>query len=181
MKYKGLLIILFALAAMTLAHADQVYKWVDAQGNVHYSDKPHPGAAKVKIASPQSYSAPVDGGPTNDRGALRPPRSNKGQADKQYEISIVAPKPESTIWDTRSVTVSVQVTPGLALGDSITFELDGKQRGPVTSTSVTFDDLDRGQHSVSATLNTADGGSIKATPITFYLRQATVFHGKPPQ
>jgi hypothetical protein len=63
----------------------------------------------------------------------------------------------------------------------LTFELDGKQRGPLASTSVTFDDLDRGQHSVSATLNTADGQTIEAAPVTFYLRQATVFRGKPPQ
>ncbi|MGH8399705.1 MAG: DUF4124 domain-containing protein, partial [Gammaproteobacteria bacterium] len=57
MKPTGLIILLL-LAMTTFAQADQVYKWVDAQGNVHYSDKPHPGAQKVKIAPPQSYSAP---------------------------------------------------------------------------------------------------------------------------
>jgi hypothetical protein len=179
MKHTGLIIILLALAATGLVQADQVYKWVDAQGNVHYSDKPHPGAAKVKIAPPQSYAAPVPN--EGVEGGDRRPTKADTKAHHQYEVSVTSPKPDSTIWDTRSVTVSVKVSPGLAPGDMLTFELDGKQRGPLASTSVTFDDLDRGQHSVSATLNTADGQTIEAAPVTFYLRQATVFRGKPPQ
>lgn len=175
MKYIAMLLLLPVLAATALVQADQVYKWVDAQGNVHYSDKPHPGSEKVKIASPQSYSAPAVSGTSNESGAQRIP-----PAHQTYSLTIASPKPDSTIWNTRSVTVSVSVSPGLSAGDSITFELDGRRIGPVNRPSATFDDLDRGQHSVSATLTTADGQTITAGPVTFYLRQTTVFHGKPP-
>lgn len=175
MKHTGILLLLVALAATALVHADQVYKWVDAQGNVHYSDKPHPGSEKVKIAPPQSYSTP---GTSSETGAPRPPPA--GKAVQQYSMTIASPEPESTIWNTRSVTVAVKISPGLSDGDNVTFELDGRRIGPVARTSATFDDLNRGQHSVSATLNTADGQTITAGPVTFYLRQASVFHGKPP-
>lgn len=178
MKHAGL-IFLFILSLITVAHADQVYKWVDAQGNVHYSDKPHPGAEKVKIAPPQSYSAPADSGSTSAAGGDR--RRAGPAVPTKYTLSIVSPKPEQTIWNTRSVSVSVGVSPGLSPGDTVTFELDGRHLGPLAGTSATFDDLDRGQHSVSAILTTAKGQVIKAGPVTFFLRQATVFHGKPPR
>lgn len=173
-----ILIILLAFVVTIPLQADQVYKWVDAQGNVHYSDKPHAGAEKVRIAPPQSYSAadqPYVPAPAHE-GDGRGPVA----AHKNYTITIVSPQPESTIWNTRSVAVAVNVAPGLSSGDTVTFELDGKQRGPVAATSATFDDLNRGQHSVSAVLNTADGQVVKASSVTFYIREATVFHGKPP-
>lgn len=175
-------ILLAGLTALNAAHADQVYKWVDAQGNVHYSDKPHPGAEKINIAQPQGYSAPAESGSSKESRAAQ---SDQGAppsqpAATQYAIAITSPVQESSIWNTRSVTVSVKVTPGLGPGDSVTFELDGKQLGPVSQTSATFDDLDRGEHTVSATLNTADGQAIKAAPVKFYLHQTSVFHGKPP-
>src|SRR5579883_3116171 len=34
-----------------------VYRWVDAQGVVHYSDQPHPNAQKLEISGAQTFSA----------------------------------------------------------------------------------------------------------------------------
>ncbi len=34
-----------------------VYKWVDAQGVVHYSDQPHPNAQKLEVRGAQTFSA----------------------------------------------------------------------------------------------------------------------------
>jgi len=52
MNLKRLSVALLSLAALTLmtARADQVYRWVDAQGNVHYSQTPPPDAVtKAKL------------------------------------------------------------------------------------------------------------------------------------
>jgi len=52
MNMKRLYVVLLSLAALTLmtARADQVYRWVDAQGNVHYSQTPPPDAVtKAKL------------------------------------------------------------------------------------------------------------------------------------
>lgn len=173
-----MILLLLGLALGMGTQADQVYKWVDAQGNVHYSDKPHQGAQKIKVAPPQSYSASVPPAAGREGGNRRPQPVDKAV---HYTLTIVSPKPEQTIRNTRSVTVSVQVSPGLGPGDHLSFQLDGQSRGPESATSVTFDDLDRGQHTVSATLTTASGQTIQAGPVTFYLHQATVFHAKPPQ
>ena len=52
MNAKRLLPVLIVPAALVFAaaQAQQVYRWVDAQGNVHYSQTPPPSAAtKVKV------------------------------------------------------------------------------------------------------------------------------------
>ncbi|HET7921371.1 MAG TPA: DUF4124 domain-containing protein [Gammaproteobacteria bacterium] len=174
------LLLVLALLPGLAGQADQVYKWVDAQGNVHYSDKPHPGAKKVQVVKPQSYAAPAPPAGNAETGDRRPPPPEK-KAPRQYTLTISSPAQGATIRNTRSVTVSVSVTPGLAQGDVLIFSLDGNNRGPLhNTTSVTYDDVDRGAHTVTATLITAGGQTIQATPVTFYLHQATVFRGKPP-
>ena len=49
MNMKTLCVMLISMAALSLmtAYADQVYRWVDAQGNVHYSQTP-PASSAVK-------------------------------------------------------------------------------------------------------------------------------------
>ena len=55
---------LMCLAAPLVLGAT-VYKWVDENGVVHYSDQPHPNAEKVHVQAVQTYKAgtapPTDG------------------------------------------------------------------------------------------------------------------------
>ena len=44
------------LLASSASIAATVYKWVDDKGVTHFSDQPNPGAAKVHVDSPQSYT-----------------------------------------------------------------------------------------------------------------------------
>jgi hypothetical protein len=47
-----LVVLLFAAsAAMSSAAMAEVYKWVDKEGRVHYSDRPEPGAVILAIVS----------------------------------------------------------------------------------------------------------------------------------
>jgi len=50
---------LFTLTSLvcSLALAATVYKWVDENGIVHYSDQPHPNAQKVGVQPAQTYKA----------------------------------------------------------------------------------------------------------------------------
>ncbi|MGB9429267.1 MAG: DUF4124 domain-containing protein [Gammaproteobacteria bacterium] len=50
MKWACLAMLLAGAGLCAVAQADQVYRWVDAQGNVHYSQTPPPGAVtKAKL------------------------------------------------------------------------------------------------------------------------------------
>ena len=47
-RYSAITASILAVSLALAAHAEDIWKWVDAQGVVHYSDRPVPGAVLVK-------------------------------------------------------------------------------------------------------------------------------------
>lgn len=173
---KWVFTILVALVlGIGLAQADTVYRWVDAQGNVHYSDHPHPGASKVLLPQTQTYAPPAAA-----QMSAPEPLPAAAPTAGYSQFTLASPGNQATLWYVHEVTVSVNVSPDLRSGDTITYHLDGKTIGPTQATSVTFKDVERGEHTVSATLNAANGASMSAGPVTFYVRQKSVLAPKPP-
>jgi hypothetical protein len=86
-------IALAALAAVvTAAHAD-VYKTVDAQGQVHYSDQWSPGAELIKGDHSRATSAPEAAPPAANDHTLAPDPS-KAAAAKQVQSDMEALRAE---------------------------------------------------------------------------------------
>lgn len=158
-------LLLCGVAVLSAGFGDSLYKWVDERGNVHYSDKPHPGATRLHLPKPTTYAAPAVAAP-NTPSSAPPPQ----QGYSLFQIS--EPEQDQVFWNVRDVTVVVSVQPGLQPGDQVTITLDDKTVGPSPSTTATFNDLDRGEHTVRATLS-GPGGSMSAKPVTFYIQQAT--------
>lgn len=72
-------LILIACATLALAAgAAEVYRWVDAEGKVHFSDTPPPGVASEKLAI---KSAPTDPNAVELADATREVRENRAEAD----------------------------------------------------------------------------------------------------
>ena len=69
---------MLALAA-NLAAADQVYKWVDAQGQVHYSSTP-PASTKVQAKQMTVYVPPPDPQSLQNSQQLQQAQSDKDKA-----------------------------------------------------------------------------------------------------
>jgi len=172
MDYAGpmrrLLIVLTTLVALlsSIAVAAPLYKWVDDQGNVHYSDKPQPGAKKITLAPATTFTAPKPATVTP-----APARDSQTQQAPYSDFEITSPKKDDVIWNLTTVTVTVGVVPaGLHDGDQVIITLDGKVQGPMRSLSATFEGLERGEHTASASLQEADGSVMNAKPVTFYIR-----------
>jgi hypothetical protein len=172
----ALVLILFLLPSM--GTADSLYKWVDAQGNVHYSDKPAPGATKIEVPKAPTFTPPAVAQPSNDNSSDHRFQNQKS-SDAQPEaaggytsFAISSPKDQETLWNVPSVTVSVNLQPALQPGDSGTITLDGASQ-TVAGTSATFNDVDRGQHTVTASI-----GRMSAGPVTFYILKTST--QKPP-
>ncbi len=163
-----ILLLLLALCALSAVFADTLYKWVDDQGNVHYSDKPQPGATKVHLPKPTTYSPPtVD--------VSTPPPSAHPQPITGYtSFEIGSPTPDQVFWNVQSITVTLSAQPGLHQGDQVSITLDDKTVGPAESMTASFDNLDRGEHTVHATLTETDGSTMVAKPVTFYIQKGTV-------
>jgi len=109
---------LCGLAALTLliaagsASATTLYRWVDAQGVVHYSDTPQPGAQKINVQDAQTYRAPPlpKSGATQGSSSGAPPHPT-------YQCSIITPTAQQSFFNPESVPVSVSVSPGLSGAD----------------------------------------------------------------
>jgi len=157
------------LAISSMVAADPLYKWVDDKGNVHYSDKPQPGAKKIVLPPATTFKAPPVAPPNP---ALQQPQEN-GAADSTAYTAIIisSPADQDTLWNTDSVTVSVSTTPAWQTGE-VTITVDG-QTQTVNGTSASFTGLERGQHIATASV---DG--VKAPAVTFFIQKSTI--KKPP-
>jgi hypothetical protein len=151
------------------AQALVVYKWTDAQGVVHFSDQPVPGAEKVTTSSAPAHAGIL--GQTTATAAAAP--GAKPKTDKTLsttKIAIGSPAPEQTFNGGESVPVSLSVDGDLKPSWTVVWTLNGAQvQGqPPTATSFTLTDLARGVYTIEATVTDASTGeSRSADAVTF--------------
>ena len=166
-----LLLLLAALVPAVPATA-VVYRWVDEEGNVVYSDQPHPGAERIEELEVQTLPAPPPPPPLE--------RTPQPQPAPGYEaVRIERPRPDETIIDTQgNFTVAGSLQPPLqaAAGHRVRLLLDGKPVGePGTSLSFSLTNIDRGTHTVQLEVVDRDGKRVAASePVTFHLRRPFV-------
>jgi hypothetical protein len=167
---------LVALAAGTVSA--ETYKWVDAQGQVHYSDRPPPeGAQEVQLIPAQTFRAPA---------AARPaaPATKTGNTSVAYsQFDIRTPQTGEVVSNTSGkVNVQVRLEPELQPGHSILIYLDGKRVDgiPKTGSEFPLSNVSRGEHQLVAVVaDTAAKSVISTDPVSFVVRQKSV--AKPPQ
>lgn len=163
------LMLILGLSTASVAK-DEVYKWVDDKGVVHYTDKPPTDNAKpAKLPPLQTY-----------KGGTVPPLNKFGKSSVKgvgnaAQILVVTPSRDETFrGGERVVPVAVQVTPQLAEGQKLIYLLDGTPASPpTTDTAFALTGVDRGSHVVSVSLVDASGEVIANSP-------GVQFHMKPP-
>ncbi|MEX0899219.1 MAG: DUF4124 domain-containing protein [Gammaproteobacteria bacterium] len=161
------------------ALAQDVYRWVDENGVVHYSDSPREGAEKVEVREPETYSAQsaLPATPTaRDSSVKVPPDA----VDAYQSVRIATPAHDSVAWNTAGeIAVSVAVSPPLnaSAGHKVLVYLDGAPVAgtPVASTSIGLTGIHRGTYQLSAAI--VDGGGrqiLRSETITFHVRQTSI-------
>ncbi|MDE2220692.1 MAG: DUF4124 domain-containing protein, partial [Gammaproteobacteria bacterium] len=170
---------LLAVAAAAVAVSGTVtYKWTDADG-VHYSDQPHPGADKIILGTPPTYSSgQPDGQGGTGRPGNVPTRARAADAPFRYDrCAVVQPAEDQVLIDVQSVTIAVQAWPSRRSGDRVEVSLDGQAIKAASPEQEEFQvsPIDRGTHTVAATIRDADGKSLCQSPaISFHVRQPSV-------
>jgi len=158
-----------AVAALSAgAGATTLYRWVDAQGVTHYSDRPAPGAEKFEVAAaPSSRSS----GPAPESGGARPVQ--KRPQDLYARIEITTPTEGQVFFTADRVPVSAAVEPELASGHQVWFVLDGiRQMGSGGESLSASLEVERGAHTLTALITDADGRQLMASPpVKFVMRQ----------
>lgn len=173
-------IVLCAFAAAAAGPvAAETYKWVDAQGQVHYSDRPPPdGAEKVELLPIQTYKVPVTEYAASGNSA------SKGGAVIAYsEFDMRTPQSGEVITNAGgNVNVQLRVQPELQPGHSILIYLDGKRVDGIPTAGVSFPlvNVNRGEHQLVAVIVDRAAKSLASTgAVTFVVRQNSI--AKPPQ
>lgn len=159
-----------AVAALSAgATATTLYRWVDAQGVVHYSDRPAPGAEKFEVTAPSGRSA---SNPSNaGSGAARPVQ--KRPQDLYSRLEITSPTEGQVFYTADHIPASAAVEPELASGHQIWFVLDGiRQMDNGGGSLATSLEAERGAHTLTALITDADGRQLMASPpVNFVMRQ----------
>jgi Domain of unknown function (DUF4124) len=166
------------LAAFTV-QAAVIYKWVDADGVVHYSDQAVPGAEKIVTAGSPSSSA--SGRSTTGPTPRTPQQGEKGGLNYS-EFSITSPAPEQTFFGDDVIPVRLNLDPPLRPNQAITWHLNGQQLdSPPNAISFVLPRLDRGTYALTATITDQETSeSQTSNGITFFVRQPSALSPQSP-
>ena len=161
------LILMLALGA---AQAGKVYKYTLSNGDVVYSDKPPPAdqGEEVKLEPLQGFSLPP--APPLEQSTAK---SKEAEPAGYTEFKVTSPANDQTIRDNGgNVSVSLTLVPGLKGGHSIEVLMDGQSIGSGSGTSVTLTEVDRGTHTVQATIKDDEGKEIaRSNSVIFHLKR----------
>jgi hypothetical protein len=168
------LILLFGLVVSS-AQSAPAWTWVDANGQVHFSDTPVPGAKRIELANAQGFgAAPRESG-------QEPTASESDQpADREARyrtFNITSPKQQETLWNTGSVVnVQIALEPRLQQGHRLDLVLDGQRRNlNATSTTLTLPEVFRGIHTIQAVVIDQRGEEVlRSLATTFMVQQTSI-------
>jgi hypothetical protein len=164
---------LLASGGSAVAQTTTTYRWVDAQGVVHYSDTPHPGAQVIQLPSAQTYRAPP---PPSAASKAAAAATQEDPASPYQSCGIAEPAPEASLFAPESVPISVSIAPGLRPGDQVVVTADGTVLEP-TAAALQYQVAapDRGAHTVTAIVRDPDGKPVcRAVPVTFYVQRPSL-------
>lgn len=176
MKATFILIAVFIANLFIASSHAEIFRHVDENGNVIFSDN-----------SQNKQAEAVNLPPINTQPAIKLPTpatiDEPAEAEEEAErlpyksISISYPNDETTVtYGQESISASAKLTPSLQDGDTIQFYFNGKPHGKAsTSSSTTFNSLLRGEQSISvAVLN--DKGKVlrKSAAIRIYVMRNSI-------
>ena len=167
---KWMLIMSLMVCVLPL-EAQTIYRYVDSQGNIHFTDKPRKGAQPVTLPPVQTFSTPV---------IPQPVEEAKPQEEEQrgyQSLTILAPTNGETIRNNQGlITVNTMLKPKLKSGDKYQMIYDGTPLGdPQPSSSFILNNVFRGAHNIMVQIVDAKGKVlITSETITVFMHRPRV-------
>lgn len=178
--------ILLVLAGLTLslvAQPQEIYRWVDKNGQVHYADQPgSPNAERVILAEPNSYESEPSFGDSAPAGSAAQDTDADGTAP--YEsLAIVQPTHDQVFFGADATVVVIAELGGTLRPDhTVVFFVNGNRRPAGFGLSLELQNLNRGSHFLRAAVLDQNGEPvITSQQITFHIRQPSINTPQSPQ
>lgn len=168
-------ILLTCLASQTI-QAAEVYKQVDENGNVIFTDTPGKGAEKVDVQPTNIQNFPK-------ATKIAPQREQPKDTFSYKTMNIIAPRNDTTIRDPGDVLVRVELSPGLQRAHQVRFTDNGEPLGePSRKLSIQLINLSRGTHMLQAEVLDQQGKAlISSAAVVVYVHRNTIINNPPPK
>ena len=171
----------FPVLLMLLAASVQadVYKSVNKNGEIIYSDQPTPDSQRIKLPELPTYKAP----PVPSFSSTQ--KTVPTVVNPYKSVKITEPENDATIRDNQGIVrVQVVLDPPLMTkpGHKIQFYLNGEPHGmPVGTTSISFSNLDRGTYTLSTSVVNTEGAVLMSSaPVVFHLHRESLLNPNSP-
>jgi len=181
---QGLGITMTVLALLTGSASAQIYKVVDENGNVTYTDQAPPdGSAPMDLPELSVIDTDYEGEETAEatEEGVEPEALTPRDLRRMYrDFHISQPAPEETFWGTaNSVVVSWASNTALQPDMKVRVYVDGVPQAETQGSTMALT-LDRGEHTVYAELRDGRGRRLVTTPaVTFFIKQQAVGGNQP--
>ncbi|WP_158223123.1 DUF4124 domain-containing protein [Halovibrio salipaludis] len=160
-------LVLAFLLPLGTAVAGEIYRHVDENGNVTYSDEPFSDNSQAMELEPLPEVSLPDSPVRESRNSER--ENNRGNDGQQgYEsVEITQPEHDSAFWRGDGlVVVRFQSQPSLRPGHRFALELDGERTRRSRNTSFTLENMNRGTHEIVIHVVNANGETISSSDVT---------------
>lgn len=167
-------LIVVGLLVSLAAQPQDIYRWVDKDGTVHYADQP--GAPDATTVEYTGYSRGRGSGAGSPAPSYRREPPQFTERPPYGSLSITSPTPDQAFFggDAR-VAVTVALDTELRDGDELLILVDGNRVPGVSGFGVTTGALTRGTHFLRAAVVDPAGKIVITSPqITFHVRQASI-------
>ena len=183
-----LTLITLSLAFMASPLTAEVYKTVDKDGNVTYTDKPPPdgsepmelpGLSVIESPEYQKTARELEAEAIANGTQTEPEEIPLRKLRNDFkDFAIVSPQQEESVWRPDGpVTIAWSTGTQMLPGMKVTVTLDGKKLSTTTDRMVLVPNMERGEHTVAAELTDARNRRVALSePVTFFIRQPGLYN-----
>ncbi len=172
---RSLLILVGLALCISVFAQDRVYKRVNPDGSVEYSDQPIEDAEVMKVPKGSTFTMPSTS--VGSRSSSNRSQSNADTSASYESLEISSPKNDEAIRSNEGrVTALAKSVPSLIRGHSFRWRMDGRVlHQEISSPVLQMTSVNRGTHNLEVDIVDADGKVvISSEKIVFHLQRVSV-------
>ncbi len=170
-------LILASLAVTLVAQSQEIYRWVDKNGVVHYSDQPDsPNAELINVIEPNAYEAQEqEQAADSGAGDSGEPEEDEPAVSPYGSLSIVSPTPDQVFFGADAVVnVAADLQGTLRPDHTVVFFLNGNRK-QADGLSTDYSGLARGTYFLRVSIMDGTGRPVITSQQTnFHVRQPSM-------
>lgn len=145
-KYRICIVFILCLPILTSA---AIYKKIDSNGKVYFSDRLMPEAVLIQLKPVNIYSSTQ----AVDNSVDKTSANQQTTAESTYKkFTMIQPNEQQTFQNQPEIQAVIEIEPALKVGDKVEWCLDGALYQQSQNTQITLGSLNRGEHKLQAKL-----------------------------